>query len=114
MGGSSLSLQLRVLTGLFPMSVQGEVGHDLTMSEYSNGGARRLYRSRKGQVVAGVCAGLAEYFKVDATLVRLAFAVLTVFGGLGALLYLIAWIILPEEGEDASIAESFINKQRRS
>jgi phage shock protein C len=77
---------------------------------YGGGSPRRLYRSKKGQAIAGVCVGLGEYFKVDPNLVRLAFAVLTVFAGLGVLLYLIAWIILPEEGEDASIAESFINK----
>jgi phage shock protein C len=83
------------------------------MSENSNSGAKRLYRSRKGQVVAGVCAGLAEYFKVDANLVRLAFAVVTVFTvGVGVLLYLAAWVILPEEGEDTSIAETWVNKRR--
>jgi phage shock protein C len=82
------------------------------MSEYDNGAAKRLYRSKKGQVVAGVCTGLADYFKVDVNLVRLAFAVLTVFGGLGVLLYLVAWIVLPEEGEDASIVEDWLGKGR--
>jgi phage shock protein PspC (stress-responsive transcriptional regulator) len=47
------------------------------------------------------------------TLVRLAFALVTVFGGIGALLYLCAWIVIPEEGGDgASIAETFVNKRR--
>jgi phage shock protein C len=82
------------------------------MSDYDTGAAKRLHRSTKGQLVAGVCTGLAEYFKVDPNLVRLAFAVLTVFGGLGVLLYLIAWVILPEEGEGASIAETWIGKSR--
>jgi phage shock protein C len=82
------------------------------MSEYNNAEAKRLCRSRKGQLVAGVCAGLADYFKVDANLVRLAFAMLTIFGGLGALLYAVAWVILPEEGEGASIAEGWISKAR--
>jgi len=46
-------------------------------------------------------------------LVRLAFALVTVFGGIGALLYLCAWIVIPEEGGDgASIAETFVNKRR--
>jgi phage shock protein PspC (stress-responsive transcriptional regulator) len=62
--------------------------------------------------VAGVCSGLGEYFKVDPNIVRLAFAVLTVFGGFGVLLYLIAWVILPEEDQDTSIAESWVNKRR--
>jgi phage shock protein C len=73
---------------------------------------KRLYRSRKGQMVAGVCAGLAEHFGVDVNLVRLAFAVFTIFFGVGVLIYLAAWIILPEEGEDNSIAEGWVNKRR--
>jgi len=83
------------------------------MSE-NNGssGGKRLLRIRQGRIVAGVCAGLGAYFGVDVNLVRLAFGVLTVFYGLGILLYLIAWLILPEEGEDGSIVESFVSKQR--
>ena len=84
------------------------------MNEPSSNGAKRLYRPRDGRVVAGVCAGLAAYFGIDPTLVRLAFALATVFGGIGILLYLCAWIVIPEEGEGASIAETFVNKQRRS
>jgi phage shock protein C len=84
-----------------------------SMSEYNGGGNKRLLRIRQGRLVAGVCTGLAAYFGVDVNLVRLAFGVLTVFYGLGILLYLIAWMILPEEGEESgSILESFINKRR--
>jgi phage shock protein C len=83
------------------------------MSEMNNGGPRRLARSRKGQIVAGVCSGLGDYLKVDANVVRLGFAVLTIFGGLGILIYLIAWVILPEEDQDTSIAESWVKKQRK-
>jgi phage shock protein C len=82
------------------------------MSEMNNGGPKRLARSRKGQVVAGVCSGLGEYLKVDPNVVRLAFAVLTIFGGMGILIYMIAWVILPEEDQDTSIAESWVNKRR--
>jgi phage shock protein PspC (stress-responsive transcriptional regulator) len=74
-------------------------------------GGKRLLRIRQGRIVAGVCAGLGAYFRVDVNLVRLAFGVLTVFYGLGILLYLIAWLILPEEGEDGSIVESFVSKR---
>jgi phage shock protein C len=79
-----------------------------------NNGSRskRLLRAKQGRMVAGVCAGLAGYLGVDVNLVRLAFGVFTVFYGLGILLYVIAWAILPEEGEDRSILESFINKNR--
>ena len=85
------------------------------MNEPSSNGTKRLYRPLDGRVVAGVCAGLASYFGIDPTLVRLAFALATVFGGIGILLYLCAWIVIPEEGGDgASIAENFVNQQRRS
>jgi phage shock protein C len=82
------------------------------MSENNGSGAKRLVRIRQGRMVAGVCTGLGRYFGVDVNLVRLAFGVLTVFYGLGILLYLIAWVILPEEDEDGSILESLINKRR--
>lgn len=82
------------------------------MNEPSSHGTKRLYRLRDGRVVAGVCAGLAAYFGGDPTLVRLAFALLTVFGGAGILLYLCAWVVMPEEGEGVSIAETLVNKRR--
>ncbi len=82
------------------------------MSEYNGSGNKRLLRIRQSRLVAGVCTGLAADVGVDVNLVRLAFGVLTVFYGLGILLYLIAWVILPEEGEDGSILESIVNKRR--
>jgi len=80
------------------------------MSENSGGEGKRLLRLRNGRMVAGVCAGLAAYFKVDVNLVRLGFGVFTVFYGLGILIYLIAWAILPEEDEENSILESFLHR----
>ena len=83
------------------------------MTEPSSNGTKRLYRTREGRVVAGVCAGLAAYFGIDPTLVRLAFALFTIFGGAGVLLYLVAWIVIPEDdGDGSSIAESFVSKRR--
>jgi len=82
------------------------------MNGPSGNGTKRLYRLRNGRVVSGVCVGLGAYFGVDPTLVRLAFALLCLLGGLGVLLYLCAWLIIPEEGESASIAESIVNKRR--
>jgi phage shock protein PspC (stress-responsive transcriptional regulator) len=73
---------------------------------------KRLERKLAGRWVAGVCAGLAEYTGVDATLIRVVFAVLTFFGGLGPIAYVLGWALIPEEGEGASIAERFINKPR--
>jgi phage shock protein C len=80
------------------------------MSENNGSGGKRLLRPRNGRMAAGVCAGLAAYFGVDVNLVRLGFGVLTVFYGLGILVYLIAWAILPEEGAGNSILESFVNR----
>ena len=75
-----------------------------------NAGRKRLERKVKGRMLAGVCAGLADYFGVDPTLVRVAFAVLALFGGTGLVAYVVAWALMPEEGELASIAEKMINK----
>jgi phage shock protein C len=72
---------------------------------------KKLVRARKGRQLAGVCAGIAEYLGVDATVVRLVFVALAVVtGGLFALVYLAAWVVIPEEGEDESIAENVIKK----
>jgi phage shock protein PspC (stress-responsive transcriptional regulator) len=75
-------------------------------------GAKRLYRKPEGRIVAGVCTGLADYLGIDVTIIRLVFVALTVFGGAGALLYLIAWAVVPEHGEKASIVENVVNKNR--
>ena len=80
------------------------------MRENNGSGGKRLLRPRDGRMVAGVCTGLAAYFGVDVNLVRLGFGVLTVFYGLGILVYLITWAILPEEGNDNSILESFVHR----
>ncbi len=57
---------------------------------------KKLRRSRSDRMVAGVCAGLAEYFNVDPVLVRLVFVLLALAGGPGVLLYIVLWIIMPE------------------
>jgi phage shock protein C len=57
---------------------------------------RKLYRSRNQRMIAGVCGGLADYFNVDATLVRVLFLLLAVFGGTGLVIYLVMWIIVPD------------------
>lgn len=59
---------------------------------------KRLYRSRNDQKIAGVCGGLAEYFGIDSTLVRLLWLVSIFVFGTGFLLYFIAAIIIPERG----------------
>jgi len=58
---------------------------------------KKLYRSRGNKVISGVCAGIAAYFNVDPTLIRLAWVLFCALGGSGALAYLICAIIIPEE-----------------
>ena len=58
---------------------------------------KRLYRSKNNKIVAGVCAGIGEYFEVDPVLIRLLWVVFTLMGGAGIIAYIIAWIIIPEE-----------------
>lgn len=58
---------------------------------------RKLTRSESDRMVAGVCAGLAQYFGIDATIVRIVFVLLAIFGGGGIILYLAMWLIVPAE-----------------
>jgi phage shock protein C len=70
---------------------------------------RRLTRSRSNAAVAGVCAGLADYFDVDVVLIRAAWVVFSIFPGAiigGVLAYLAAWLVMPEATEPAAAASS--------
>lgn len=58
---------------------------------------KKLYRSRKERMIAGMCGGLGEYFGIDPTLVRVMFVLAALFGGPGILAYLILLVIVPEE-----------------
>lgn len=57
---------------------------------------KRLYRSTENKVIAGVCGGIAAYFDIDPTLVRLGWVLFCVLGGSGVLAYIIAALIIPE------------------
>lgn len=57
---------------------------------------KRLYRSQREKVIAGVAGGIAEYLNIDPVLVRIGFIVTTFMGGFGFLTYIIAWIVIPE------------------
>jgi phage shock protein PspC (stress-responsive transcriptional regulator) len=74
--------------------------------------AGRLCRRRDDRMLAGVAAGLADWFDVDPTLVRLGFVVLAALGGVAVPIYLAAWLLLPEEGVDRSVAEELLARQR--
>jgi phage shock protein PspC (stress-responsive transcriptional regulator) len=56
---------------------------------------KRLYRSEKNRMLGGVCGGLAEYFNVDPTIVRLLWILFVLTFGTGVLAYLVAWLIVP-------------------
>jgi phage shock protein PspC (stress-responsive transcriptional regulator) len=74
-----------------------------------------LRRPFTGRMLAGVAEGIARYFGVDTTLVRIAFVVLAIVGGAGIPLYLAGLLLIPEEGSDQSIASSIIESlQSRS
>ena len=60
---------------------------------------KKLYRSTKDKKLCGVCGGVAEYFNIDPTLVRLALAISVIFGGVGVIAYIIAALIIPENPE---------------
>jgi phage shock protein C len=62
--------------------------------------AKKLYRSQKEKMIAGVCSGIADYFDIDPTLVRLIFIVFTFIKGAGVLIYIIMAIIVPVEPEE--------------
>ena len=62
---------------------------------------KKLYRSQKDMKIAGVCAGLAEYFNIDPTIVRIIFIILLLPGGFPGLIpYLILWAIVPLQPDD--------------
>lgn len=61
---------------------------------------RRIYRSRKNRMIAGVCGGIAEYLNIDPAIVRLIMALLVLANGLGIILYILAVIIIPERPEE--------------
>ena len=101
------------------MSTSGDTTHsdfnetpaDSTETRAFAGPAGRppLRRAHHGRMLAGVCAGLADYLGVDPTIVRVAFAVFTFLGGAGIPAYLACLLLIPEEGSDQSIAASLLD-----
>ena len=69
----------------------------------------KLYRSKKDCVIGGVCGGIAEYFDIDSTLVRLLAILIFFFGGSGVIAYIIGWIIIPQN-PNGNIEDNSENK----
>lgn len=60
--------------------------------------SKKFVRSTTDKMVAGVCGGLAKYFDIDTTIVRVLFVLFALAGGPGILAYIILWIVMPEDG----------------
>src|SRR5438046_10074386 len=73
---------------------------------------RRLTRPHDGRWVGGVAAGLGEYFDLNPAIYRIAFVALALAGGTGVLLYIAAWLVIPEDGAEDSIAGVELKKHR--
>ena len=73
---------------------------------------RRLVRSDEGRWLGGVCAGLGRYFDINPLVYRIAFAALSLAGGTGLLLYLAAYLVIPDEHADESIAVETMRARR--
>jgi len=63
-------------------------------------------------MIAGVAAGMAQYFDIDPTVVRIAFVVLALMGGLAVPLYAAGWLLIPEEGTELSVGEEMLARER--
>ena len=79
-------------------------GDQTTHAPYETAPPRTLSRPVEGRMLGGVAAGIARYLDVDVTVIRILFAVLAFFGGAAIPVYLAGWLLIPEEGEDQSIA----------
>lgn len=76
----------------------------------AKGTYRKLYRSETNRVLAGVAGGLGEYFGIDPILIRLVLVLTTIFGGSGILIYLVLWILIPNENDVDKNSEDTIKQ----
>jgi phage shock protein PspC (stress-responsive transcriptional regulator) len=72
----------------------------------------QLRRSADDRMLAGVAGGIARYLNADVTLVRIGVALLTLLTGAGAALYIAAWLLIPADGEDQSVAAAWLASRR--
>jgi phage shock protein PspC (stress-responsive transcriptional regulator) len=79
-------------------------------SERTGAPPRLLRRRTSDRVLGGVAGGLGDYFNVDPLLIRIGFVGLMIFGGAGLVLYVVAWLLIPAEGQDSSTLESFFGR----
>ena len=81
-------------------------------STYDEAPPRRLVRADEGRWLGGVCAGLGRYFDINPLVYRIAFAALALAGGTGLLLYVAAWLVMPGERSEESVAVEALRRHR--
>jgi Putative stress-responsive transcriptional regulator len=82
---------------MVPLVPKAEAGNESNIGRKMM--PKRLYKIERGRKIFGVCGGLAEYFNIDVSLVRIAWVLLVLFGGTGILLYLVCAIVLPNKSD---------------
>ncbi|MBD3275768.1 MAG: PspC domain-containing protein, partial [Candidatus Marinimicrobia bacterium] len=75
---------------------------------------KRLYKSRKDRVIAGVCGGVGEYFEIDPVLIRIIWALLAILGGSGIIAYIIGMIIIPERPKEDIPDDFEVEEERKN
>ena len=88
-----------VLIVVSALLVIGLLAGGLYLKSIGDYKAKRLYKSNENKMVDGVCGGIAEYFNIDPTLVRLGWVLFCALGGSGILAYIIAAIVIPRRPE---------------
>ena len=68
--------------------------------------AKRMYRSRQDKIIAGVCGGIAEFYNIDPVWVRLIAVLLVLAKGLGIILYIVLWIVMPKNPSQKSTRDT--------
>ncbi len=94
--------------------IEGMTNHMTTQRPEHRPAPGGLTRIQDGAILGGVAGGLARRLDVSPSWIRLGFIVTAFFGGLGALLYLVGWLAIPEEGADQSVAEDFLSSRSGS
>jgi phage shock protein PspC (stress-responsive transcriptional regulator) len=84
----------------------------MSTSETQSASIKELHRSQDDRILAGVAGGLGRYFDLSPTFFRIGFAILTLVGGAGILLYVAAWLVIPDEGESDSIVSEALRRHR--
>ena len=84
----------------------------MSTSETQTASIKELHRSRDERILAGVAGGLGRYFDISPTFFRIGFAILALVGGAGILLYVAAWLVIPDEGASDSIVSEALRRHR--